>query len=791
MIKYRGFSKMWFLVLMLATLVAGCGGNGDNGTGGASLVSIEVTPPGSSIAKNTTRQFVATGIYSDNTTKNLTSTVTWSSSDTAMAMITNAGLATGAGVGSPIITALSGTVSGSTTLNVTDATLVSITVTPANPGIAKGTTKQFTAVGIFSDNSNQDLSNQVTWSSSNNAMATITNTGLASGAGVGSPIITALSGTISGSTVLIVTDSALVSIAVTPANPSIKLGTTKQFTATGIYEDSSNQDLSNQVTWSSSADSVATISNAAGSKGLATSASAGSTTITAAIGTVSGAKKLTVTATTLASIAVTSANANIAKGRTTQFTATGTFSDNSTQDITSAVTWSSTPGSVATVSNAAGSKGLATSVAAGSATVKATAGTVSGTKSLTVSAATLASIVVTTPNPSIAKGMTSQFNATGTFSDSTTQDITSAVTWSSSPGSVATISNAAGSVGLATSAAAGSSTISATVGTVSGTKTLTVTNSLLASIAVTPANQVVAPGASRQFVATGTFSDGSTMDISSSVTWSTSPGSVATISNAAGSNGLATSAGAKGTTTVTAIDPVTKKSGNTTLTVSLLPVNLGTAGNFVILAKTGVSTTGTTAVVGDIGLSPAAASYVTGFGLIADATNTFSRSSLVTGKIYAADYAPPTPSNMTTAIGDMELAFTDAAGRSLPDFTELYAGDISGRTLVPGLYKWGTGVLITSAGVTLSGGANDVWIFQIAQDLTVNNSAIITLAGGAQAKNIFWQVSGQATLGTAADFKGIILSQTLISLNTGAVMNGRALAQTAVTLDATAITAPQ
>jgi hypothetical protein len=220
------------------------------------------------------------------------------------------------------------------------------------------------------------------------------------------------------------------------------------------------------------------------------------------------------------------------------------------------------------------------------------------------------------------------------------------------------------------------------------------------------------------------------------------------------------------------------------------PVDLGTAGNFVILAKTGVSTTGTTAVVGDIGVSPVAASALTGFSLIADSTKTFSTSSLVTGKLYAADYAVPTPAVMTAAISDMQTAFTDAAGRTNPDFTELGAGNISGLTLVPGLYKWGTDVLITNAGVTISGGANDVWIFQIAQDLTVNNSAIITLVGGAQAKNIFWQVSGQATLGTAADFKGIILSQTLVSLNTGAVMNGRALAQTAVTLNATAITAP-
>jgi len=120
----------------------------------------------------------------------------------------------------------------------------------------------------------------------------------------------------------------------------------------------------------------------------------------------------------------------------------------------------------------------------------------------------------------------------------------------------------------------------------------------------------------------------------------------------------------------------------------------------------------------------------------------------------------------------------------------VYAGDSSGQTLTPGLYKWGTGVLITSAGVTLTGGADDVWIFQISQNLTVENSAIVTLSGGAQAKNIFWQVDGQATLGTAANFKGNLLTQTLISFNTGAQMTGRALAQTAVTLNATTITVP-
>jgi hypothetical protein len=219
-------------------------------------------------------------------------------------------------------------------------------------------------------------------------------------------------------------------------------------------------------------------------------------------------------------------------------------------------------------------------------------------------------------------------------------------------------------------------------------------------------------------------------------------------------------------------------------------VNLRSTANFAVLAKSGITTTGTTHINGDIGISPAAATFIEGFGLAMDASGTFSRSSLVTGNVYAADYTPPTPTKMTTAVSDMETAYTDAANRTLPDHTELYAGDVTGKTLTHGLYKWGTGLLISAAGVTISGSATDVWIFQIAQDLTVANAAIVTLSGGAQASNIFWQVAGQVTLGTTAAMKGIILCQTQIAFSTGATLDGRALAQTAVTLDANTVTRP-
>ncbi len=221
------------------------------------------------------------------------------------------------------------------------------------------------------------------------------------------------------------------------------------------------------------------------------------------------------------------------------------------------------------------------------------------------------------------------------------------------------------------------------------------------------------------------------------------------------------------------------------------PVDLGTAGNYVLLSKTGISTTGATSVVGNMGVSPASATYITGFGLIMDVSNTFATSSLVTGgKVYASDYYPPTPANLTTAISDLETAFTDAAGRTNPTATELGAGNITSLTLAPGLYKWSSGVLINAPGVTLTGGVNDVWIFQIAQDLDITSGAFVTLSGGAQAKNIFWQVSGQVNLGTGADFKGNVLCQTLMSMQTGSVFKGRALVQAAVTLDAATVTAP-
>ena len=539
----------------------------------ARLVSIEVSPVTASITNASTQQFAATGVFSDNSTQDLTTQATWESSNVAVATVSNAagsiGLATAVGVGAAPIGATLEGVSGSTTLTVTPAVLVSIEVTPAAANLANGLTQQFSATGIYADNSTQDLTTQVTWASSDSAVATVSNAagskGLATTAGVGSATVSATIGDVTGSTALTITPAELVSIEVTPAVTSVANGLTQQFTATGVFSDSSTQDLTSQVTWASSNDAVATVSNAAGSNGLATTIGVGNTTVSATSGDVTGDTTLTVTAATLLSIEVSPASASVANGQTQQFTATGLYTDNTTQDLTTQVTWASSDNAVATVSNAAGSNGVATTIGLGSATVSATSGAVTDDAALTVTAATLVAIDVSPATASLANGLTLQFTATGVYSDNSTQDLTTQVTWASSNNSVATVSNAGGSSGLATSASVGNATVSATSGTVTGNGTLTVTAATLMSIEVSPAAASVANGLTQQFTATGVFSDNTTQDLTTQVTWTSSDSAVASVSNAAGSNGLATATGV-GSATVSATSGAV--TGSTTLTVT-------------------------------------------------------------------------------------------------------------------------------------------------------------------------------------------------------------------------------
>jgi 6-phosphogluconolactonase (cycloisomerase 2 family) len=475
------------LLLCFAGLIAGCGFSSTSisivGPTPPTLTSISVVPANSTLHVGLTRQFIATGSFSDGSQQNMTASVTWSSSATNVASINNTagsnGIATAVSAGSTTITASSGALSGSTTLNVTSTTLVSIGVTPATPTIAKGTTQQFMATGVYSDNTTQNLTNTVTWHAVNPAVASITTAigsgGLATGVAPGTTQITATLGGVVGSTNLKVTAATLVSIAVTPANSSIPKGTVQQLAATGTYSDNSTQDLTASVAWTPTASSVANVSNAAGSVGKVTALSPGTVTITASLGAVTGSTMLTVTPAALVSIAVMPANASIANGTTQPFTATGTYTDSSTLDLTTQVTWAPATSAVATVSNTAGSHGLASALSPGTVTVTATLGTIVGPAQLTVTAATLVSIAVTPATATIRIGATQQYLATGHFSDLTTQDITTLVTWNSATAATATISNAPGTNGLATGLAPGTTFITAASGAITSNQaTLTV-----------------------------------------------------------------------------------------------------------------------------------------------------------------------------------------------------------------------------------------------------------------------------------------------------------------------------
>src|SRR5271157_4372042 len=539
--------------------------------------------------------------------------------------------------------------------------LVSIAVTPVNPSIAAGTQQQFTATGTYSDGSKQNVTNAVTWTSSATSVATINSTGLASGIAAGNTTIQAASGSINGTTGLTVTAPVLVSIAVTPVNPSIAAGTQQQFTATGIYSDGSKQNLTASATWTSSATSVATINSA----GLASGIAAGNTSIQAAAGSIFGSTSLTVTCdcitldgnvhgvqdngpsasttailsigtptatdliacevsfistggNTLVSVAdnengtyaaAIPAHLNTALGQwfgiyykenvaASPTTVTLTTSQSQAYSAISCQAWTA----VATANSldpAFGQlqDGVAmpnpttganqTSAVNGELVIAAvglhTAGTPTQGASYTLidgatstlwwpeywvqttatptagnftwpsdsftdmmaafrpsTAPTLVSVAVTPVNASIAAGTQQQFTATGTYSDGSKQNVTNAVTWTSTATAVATING----TGLASGVAAGNTTIQATWGSIKGSTGLTVTAPVLVSVAVTPVNPSIAAGTQQQFTATGTYSDGSKQNLTASATWISSATSIATINSA----GLATAIAVGGTT---------------------------------------------------------------------------------------------------------------------------------------------------------------------------------------------------------------------------------------------------
>ena len=366
--------------------------------------------------------------------------------------------------GSTNITATVNGISDSATLVVTDATIVSISVTPVGRSIPVGTKLAYTATGTFSDGSTQSLKGDATWASDQPGVATISGAGSATGVGAGTTDISATFGAVTGSTVLTVNALRLQSIAVTPETAVIAPASTLGYTAVGTYGDGSTQTITTAVTWTSSAPQVVSIT----SYGLATGQTAGSATITAQLGSVVGTASVVVGSSALVSVQISPTTATVAEQTGVQFQAIGTFADGTMQNLTNSASWASSSPAVATVSDAAG--GFATGISPGMTTITALFGGTAGTASLTVTNASLTGINITPSDPSVALGGSQQFDAVGTFSDGSTEDLTTQASWNSSNANIATISSS----GMATTAATGTATITASMNGTTGSTTITV-----------------------------------------------------------------------------------------------------------------------------------------------------------------------------------------------------------------------------------------------------------------------------------------------------------------------------
>ncbi|MBJ6727719.1 Ig-like domain-containing protein [Geomesophilobacter sediminis] len=539
-------SKLWILVLVLG--ICGCGGGSGGsppaGAGAPSLDSIVVVPGDRTLAAQAVLQLSATGNYADGSHSDITRTVTWVSSAPAVAAVDTSGKVTAGTAGTAAITAKLGTVTSQPvllTVNAAVPTLTAVTIDPPVANLPVGTAERFTATATYSDGTRSDVTGSATWTATA-PVVTLGGTGQATAEAPGTATISASFQGITGGASVTVTPAALMALSLDPPAQTIALGTTCGFTATGLYSDGSSRELTREVSWQASDPAVAAAETGSGAEGNFTSTSVGSVLVTATLQGVQGTAALTVSPARLVSLSLTPEHPSLPLGTSVALTAVGTFSDGSTQPMGS-VTWLSSNADVVGVSNA----GTATSHGIGTATVSASVGSVRGNTTLTVTPAYLVRVAVTPADQALPLGTSRQFTATGTYSDGSVRDVTAAATWTSSAPTVAGVGNAAGVAGKVSALAVGVGTITATVpvtipapGAVVATTGVTVTPATLISLALNPIDFTLPLGTTRTLMATGTYSDGTTQDLSRSVTWSSSAPDVAQVSNASGTVGKVT-----------------------------------------------------------------------------------------------------------------------------------------------------------------------------------------------------------------------------------------------------------
>jgi len=517
--------------------------------------SILIAPSAVTVPVGVAQQLTATVNFSDGTSQDQTSSVTWTSNAPNVGNVDSTGKLTALAVDNATITAAGtgGSPSATVAVTVTSATVTAVVVSPPTVVLSAGQTAQFTATAVLTDNTTENVTNVATWSASNSSAATIGNTGLLAAVATGTGTVTAtFNGTTSVPATYTVNPATLTSLLIVPSTLTLPAGTSRQLQVQGNYSDSTSQDLTASVTYSSSDSSIATVS---GSGLVQMLSSTGSATITASIGNVQASLTVNGSAATVASVAITPASATAAVGVPLQLTAMATYSDGSTQDITSQTVWTSSNTGVATVSTT----GLITPIGAGTATITAANG--GQTATVTFTTATISSITVTAngqTSVSTPAGIPVQLTATANYSDGTSADVTDRVIWLSSNNTIGTVTQVGPGgtgAGFLSTLTTGSIQVTATLGGISGGITVTVTTAALQSLSIAP-TQVSLLGQLLglipiNLVTTGHYSDGTSSVIASGVTYAITNGPLgATLNQVLGVLNIPTAAG--GTITVTA-----------------------------------------------------------------------------------------------------------------------------------------------------------------------------------------------------------------------------------------------
>ncbi|MGL5815433.1 MAG: beta strand repeat-containing protein [Aeromonas sp.] len=497
----------------------------------AIATALQVTPPNASLPVGGKLQFQAVATFSDNSTQDVTSQVNWNSTDISVATIDLGGEATAVNTGGSNISALFHGVSSNTVLLVvTNATVSSVQVVlnGGNGTLAKGSSVQFKAQAVLSDGSTLDVSNQAAWVSSDPTKVTIDTQGLATGVAVGTSTITAsVNGVTSAGTVLTVTNASVSQIQITPPTLTLAKGTKGKLTAIATYSDNTTQDISNLVDWNSSDIGVATVNLS----GEVTAVTIGSATLTGSVGSVtSNPVSLSVTNPSVNQIDLSATASTLAAGTKTQLTAVANYSDGSSQNITGLVSWSSSDSNVATVDTS----GEVTAVAPGTATITGSFGGQTSTLTITVTAATVSAIQISTPLASLALGTNGQLKALATYSDNTVVDVTSQASWSSSSPTLVSVD----ANGQIKALAVGSAIISGSLGGTTSTISIAATAATVTGLSIDPIPNL-ASGNQVQLKATATFSDLTTQNVSALAHWQSDNTGVVTVSGTGVAHGVA------------------------------------------------------------------------------------------------------------------------------------------------------------------------------------------------------------------------------------------------------------